>query len=173
MFSEEISFPPTYMISLFYSKANIFRTLPGTFVQKDCWLLLLVPCMLQPRSESCCVCFTLESQILHGTLCHPKVSSPIYSCPSLKTTYIYISKQFCPPESWRVMCDIFKMWLTAKFPSNILAEWVSKGSSYPQGERVTFWSSLLWTTMLDRLESIFAKNLSPRLDIVFFEREYL
>lgn len=143
MFSEETSFPPTHMISLFYSQANIFGTLPGMLVQKDCWPLLLVPCKLQPGSESCSVCFTYKSQILSGTLCHPKVSSPIYSCPSLKEAYIYTSQSSAVLlKGWRALCVIFSLWLPVKFPSNILAEGVSEGSSYPQEGRVTFWSSL-------------------------------
>lgn len=122
--------------------------------------------------KAACVRFTHESQILCGTLCHPKVSSPIYSCPSIKKKkkLIYTSQSsFVLLKGWRVVCGIFRLWLMLKFPNNILAEWVSEGSSYPQEERVTFWSSLSWITMLDRLESIFTENSSPRLGNVFFE----
>lgn len=109
MFSEELSFPPTHMISLFYSKAKVFGTLAGTLVQKDC-LLLLVLCVLQPGSESCSLCFTYKGQLLSGTLHHPKVSSPIYSCPSQKKKHMYTSQSSSDLlKVWRVVCDVFKL----------------------------------------------------------------
>jgi len=110
MFSDEISFPPTHIISIFYSKANIFRTLPGMLMQKDCWLLLLVPCMLQPRSESCCVC------VLHTKA---RYSVELYAIPRSHLLFIAIlpwKKHIYTSQSssvllkgWRVMCGLFKL----------------------------------------------------------------
>lgn len=104
VFSEDMSFPSTCLISVFGSKTVIFRTLPGV------------------------VSRIAECQMLSGTWCHFRVSPPIYSCPSIKKCINACQISTVLIKGWRVMCNEVRLQLPVKFPKNILATWVSEES---------------------------------------------